>query len=333
MSQAFTATEPGVNLPVDGHIPILPDIERNNSVFTDGVGEISRALARRIVKSLGKSGRTKRFFLRPSAFQFRMGGCKGVLMVNPELKDNEIRLRASQQKFLSPLADIEIAQVFYRAKPFYLNRFLIMILETLGVPADIFLGLQQEAIRDVEAATESFSDCAEFLDTNGCGTSYHISSVFLHLTRLGLTLGGQGPTAVNSDGFLKRSIRFAKNHVLREMKHRARIPVKESYTLVGVADFSESLPPNTIFACVRLQDQKPFCIKGRVLISRSPQVHPGDVQFVEAIGKPPTGSPFEHERYYNCVVFSTRGDRSVPSMLAGGDLDGTCLKHTCDNHH
>ncbi|KIO25501.1 hypothetical protein M407DRAFT_75622 [Tulasnella calospora MUT 4182] len=100
MSQAFTATEPGVNLPVDGHIPILPDIERNNSVFTDGVGEISRALARRIVKSLGKSGRTKRFFLRPSAFQFRMGGCKGVLMVNPELKDNEIRLRASQQKFL-----------------------------------------------------------------------------------------------------------------------------------------------------------------------------------------------------------------------------------------
>ncbi|KIO25499.1 hypothetical protein M407DRAFT_210550, partial [Tulasnella calospora MUT 4182] len=321
MSQAFTATDPSVTLPLDGDIPILPDIERNGSVFTDGVGEISRALARRIVRSLEKSGRTKRFFIRPSAFQFRMGGCKGMLMVNPELKDNGIRLRNSQQKFLSPLADIEIAQVFYRAKPFYLNRFLIMILETLGVPADIFLGLQREAIRDVKAATESFSACAEFLDTNGCGTSYHISSVFLHLTHLGLTLGGQGPMAVR-DRFLNRSIRFAKNHVLREMKHRARIPVKGSYTLVGVADFTGYLPPNTIFACIQLRDQKPICIKGRVLISRSPQVHPGDVQFVEAIGIPPAGSPFEHERYTNCIVFSTQGERSVPSMLAGGDLDG-----------
>lgn len=100
MSQAFTATEPSIALPLDDDIPILPDIERNNSVFTDGVGEISRALARRIVKSLEKSGRTKRFFVRPGAFQFRMGGCKGVLMVNPELKDNGIRLRNSQQKFL-----------------------------------------------------------------------------------------------------------------------------------------------------------------------------------------------------------------------------------------
>ncbi|KAG8912062.1 hypothetical protein FRC01_005314, partial [Tulasnella sp. 417] len=249
MSQAFTATEPGVKLDIDGDIPIFDDIERNDSIFTDGVGEISRALSRRIVRALEKSGRAKRFF------------------------GDEIRLRNSQQKFISPLTHIEIAQSFYRAKPFYLNRFLIMILETLGVPADVFLGLQRAAIRDVEAATESFSGCAEFLDINGCGTSYHISSVFLHLTRLGLTLGGQGPTAVR-DGFLNRSIRFAKHHVLREMKHKARIPVK------------------------------------------------GDVQFVEAIGKPPAGSLFEDERYTNCVVFSTQGERSVPSMLAGGDLDG-----------
>lgn len=132
------------------------------------------------------------------------------------------------------------------------------------MPADVFLGLQREAIREVEAAIESFSECAEFLDTNGCGSSYRVSSVFLHLARLGLTLGGQGPMAVR-DGFLNRSIRFAKNHVLREIKHKARIPVKGiyvpaltptplslndskgSYTLVGVADFTGYLPPNTIF--------------------------------------------------------------------------------------
>ncbi|KAG8991078.1 hypothetical protein FRB90_001471, partial [Tulasnella sp. 427] len=151
--------------------------------------------------------------------------------------------------------------------------FLIMILETLGVTASVFLRLQSEAIRDVETATESFEDCAAFLDTNGCGTSYRVASIFLHLSRLGLTLGGKGPMAIN-DGFLNRSIRFAKNHVLREMKHKARIPVK------------------------------------------------GDVQYVEAIGEPPLDSPFKRERFTNCVVFSTQGTRSVPSMLAGGDLDG-----------
>ncbi|KAG8912041.1 hypothetical protein FRC01_005331 [Tulasnella sp. 417] len=174
MSQAFTATDPGLKLDNNDNISIVQDIERNGSIFTD---------------------------------------------------------------------------------------------------ADVFLGLQREAIGEVEAATGSFSGCAELLDTSGCGTSYHVSSVFLHLTRLGLTLGGNGSMAVH-DRFLNRSIRFARNHVLREMKHKARIPVK------------------------------------------------GDVQFVEAIGKPPTGSPFEHERYTNCVVFSTQGERSVPSMLAGGDLDG-----------
>ena len=52
---------------------------------------------------------------------------------------------------------------------------------------------------------------------------------------------------------------------------------------------------------------------------------PGDVQFVDAIGRPPSDSPFALERWTNCLVFSSTGDRSVPSMLAGGDLDGMSM--------
>lgn len=53
-------------------------------------------------------------------------------------------------------------------------------------------------------------------------------------------------------------------------------------------------------------------------------LNPGDVQFVHAIGPPPPDSPFTRDRNprHNSIVFSTNGLRSVPSMLAGGDLDG-----------
>lgn len=69
-------------------------------------------------------------------------------------------------------------------------------------------------------------------------------------------------------------------------------------------------------------------------------IHPGDVQIVKAIGKPPPGSPFEKEPLPNAVVFSIKGmallpclvvyilreyypgDRPVPSKTGGGDLDG-----------
>ena len=69
-------------------------------------------------------------------------------------------------------------------------------------------------------------------------------------------------------------------------------------------------------------------------------IHPGDVQAVRAIGKPPPGSPFEKEPLPNAVVFSIKGitsflrcvactlkeyrtgDRPIPSKAGGGDLDG-----------
>jgi len=59
-----------------------------------------------------------------------------------------------------------------------------------------------------------------------------------------------------------------------------------------------------------------------VLISRSPVIHPGDVQVVRAIGRPPPDSPFAKESLVNTVVFSVNGTRPLPSYLGGGDLDG-----------
>ncbi|KAK5017650.1 hypothetical protein LTR60_001847 [Cryomyces antarcticus] len=48
-------------------------------------------------------------------------------------------------------------------------------------------------------------------------------------------------------------------------------------------------------------------------------MHPGDVQVVKAVDVPPN-SPLN--ALHNCIVFSAKGERDLPSMLSGGDLDG-----------
>ncbi|KAG9018986.1 hypothetical protein FRB90_007566 [Tulasnella sp. 427] len=324
MSQAFTATEPGIILPLE-EINMTNDIERNGSNFTDGIGDISKDLARQISKKLQRRpGSKKRFYIDPSAYQFRMDGYKGMIAVNHRLERFDIKLRKSQKKFdgeSSPL--IFFAQSFYRPKPVYLNRYMIMILETLGVSTSVFVKLQDDAVKEVEAATQTLATCAKFLDAHGIGTSYRLSSVMLQLHKLKVGLQSETHAFLNlNDPFLDRAIEFAANHVLRVMKHKARIPVKGSYTLVGVVDVHGWLKPNEVFVCIQNRDEKPWYIRGKVLVTRSPQVHPGDVQFVEAIGSPPPKSPFAVEMFPNCVVFSSLGDRCIPSMLAGGDLDG-----------
>jgi hypothetical protein len=118
-------------------------------------------------------------------------------------------------------------------------------------------------------------------------------------------------------------LEFSIHHILRDLKHHARIPVPEGYTLVGVADFHGYLREGEVFACASIPETNSIhYLEGLVLISRSPAIHPGDVQVVRAIGPPPLGSPFEKESLVNTVVFSVNGTRPLPSYLGGGDLDG-----------
>lgn len=88
----------------------------------------------------------------------------------------------------------------------------------------------------------------------------------------------------------------------------AHIPVPGAYNLVGIADVHQELGPNEIFVCIMQKDS--FKLKylfGPCLVSRSPTIHPGDIQIVHAIGKPRWKSCFKREPLPNTIVFSTRG--------------------------
>lgn len=71
--------------------------------------------------------------------------------------------------------------------------------------------------------------------------------------------------------------------------------------------------------CSMHSDRGNEIISGNVVITRSPAMHPGDIQCVQAVDVPPSCALTQ---LHNVVVFSSEGARDLPSQLSGGDLDG-----------
>ncbi|KIK69614.1 hypothetical protein GYMLUDRAFT_212277 [Collybiopsis luxurians FD-317 M1] len=319
ISQAFTATEASLVEVEETHFldDKLTHDERYN--FTDGVGTMSREFALEVFNELkGTRRRTRnRTDLSISAFQIRFGGSKGMLSVDYKLKGSVICVRPSMRKFTTPLTNsIEIAQFFDRPLKLCLNRPLVMLLEDLGIPYETFKHLQDRAIQQTLEATENLDAAARLLETFGLGNSFRLVPILLGLCRLGVD------NLIQSETFHRSMLEYAIHHILRELKHHTRIPVEGAWNLVGVADVHGYLRNKEIFACVKPPNGPIQYLEGDVLITRSPVIHPGDVQLVRAIGEPPPGSCFDHEPLINTVVFPIKGTRPLPSMLGGGDLDG-----------
>ncbi|KAL2155650.1 hypothetical protein VTH82DRAFT_392 [Thermothelomyces myriococcoides] len=123
------------------------------------------------------------------------------------------------------------------------------------------------------------------------------------------------------DSFLRRVVEMILLRELRLIKHKSRIPVREGITLFGVLDETGYLGEGQVYVTFDTEEdryaQPPG--SGLLLVTRSPALHPGDVQI--AYNKlPPEGHPLTELR--NCIVFSKLGSRDLPSQLSGGDLDG-----------
>lgn len=80
IAQAFTTTREAVTLRAS-QLQLMPDVIKYGSVFTDGVGTISPALARRVEAALAGPRSSARKTLRNSnsstCYQIRLGGYKG----------------------------------------------------------------------------------------------------------------------------------------------------------------------------------------------------------------------------------------------------------------
>ncbi|KAI9719198.1 MAG: hypothetical protein M1828_006291 [Chrysothrix sp. TS-e1954] len=302
----------------------LDDIERNGFNFTDGVGMISRFLAQSIAIELDLPDASED---PPAVFQFRLGGSKGVFAVSPLARGREVHVRPSQEKFLASHQGLEIIRWSSYSPP-QLNRQLILVLTALGVSPDTFLMKLRSQLTSLERAMYEPEYAIELLqrkvDPNQ--TTLNIANMVL-------------------DGFMRQNdpftisvLRLWRAWAVKQLKEKASIDVEKGAFVLGCVDetgilkghFDIVQEPHDISNDDVLQTLPEIFLKikrpetggrhetitGVCILARNPSLHPGDIRVVRAVDVPAL------HHIYDAVVFPQTGDRDIPGMCSGGDLDG-----------
>ncbi|KAE9555686.1 hypothetical protein FO519_001157 [Halicephalobus sp. NKZ332] len=307
--------------------------------FSDGVGRISGEYCRKIVQELQLGE------CRPSCYQIRFRGYKGVLCLDTELDrvrrwmekrellkvypknlmkklpwyQQSIIFRASQKKFTAPIeSKMEIVKV---STPINvnLNKPLINILDQVSemqspqcherITRRIRELLEQHIKRNISSLT----------DEHLAKSTLNSYTKILHYHRLHVF-------HVTEEPFFRLMLRATAAVSLQKLvaKMQIRIPRSLGRMMFGVIDETGLLQYGQVFFQYTIDcDVKypttdtPKCIhKGPVMITKNPSVVAGDVRMFEAVDLPAL-----HD-LVDVIIFPQSGPRPHPDEMAGSDLDG-----------
>ncbi|KAL7159077.1 hypothetical protein ABFS83_01G004700 [Erythranthe nasuta] len=324
MGQCFSSTYATVEVPSKQVNSKLPDIERNDYVFSDGIGMLSADLAMEVAEKLQLTTNL------PSAYQIRYAGYKGVVACWPAQSDGfRLSLRESMKKFDSNHTVLEICS-WTRFQPGFLNRQIITLLSALEVGDGIFWRMQETMISRLNQMLED-TDTAFDVLTSSCTDQGNTAAIML-------SAGFKPQTESHLRGMLT-SIRVAQ---LGDLRERARIFVPSGRWLMGCLDELGVLEHGQCFIQVSnpsLEDcfvkhgsefsgakKKLEVIKGLVAIAKNPCLHPGDVRILEAVDCPGL------HHLYDCLIFPQKGERPHTNEASGSDLDGDLYFVTWDEN-
>jgi hypothetical protein len=235
-----------------------------------------------------------------------------MISLDNRLQGEAIVLRPSMIKFDgSNKTDVEICESAYKPLPAFLNRQFIKILEDMGVPDKFFIDLQNKEVNRLRMITDNPINASTFLKRQSIGDAIHLPWLILRLSSMKLNF--------QIDGFLRNVLEITFLIELRVLKHKTRIPVEKGYHLHGIMDETNTLEEGQIYCTARVAGVDHAVVGKNLIISRAPALHPGDVQLVEGVTVSDTSPLAELS---NCIVFSQKGARDLPSKLSGGDLDG-----------
>lgn len=321
LGQCFSTTRAVAGSPVT--VTRIPDIVRGNYCFSDGIGKISKFIAQMAMNELKIKPPAAGY---PSAFQFRLGGCKGMLAISPDANPKEVHIRPSQIKFESEHVCLEIIR-WSQFGIATLNRQLIHVLSARGVSDRIFEKRLHSMLEDVDKAMKNDTHAIELLQK------------FVDPSQMTLTVA-----QMVSDGFKARREPFVDSLLslwqawhLKGLKEKAKIVIDQGANLLGVLDetgtlkgcFNTMKHPNTSYAeelaglpeifvqiCRPGKEEKSEIVQGVCILARNPSLHPGDIRIVRAVDCP------KLRHLHDVIVFPQTGDRDLASMCSGGDLDG-----------
>jgi RNA-dependent RNA polymerase len=314
IGQCFTTTKA---MNDSAEVQRIPDIERNGYCFTDGVGKISQF-------SLWMSTRKMNLRNCPSVIQFRLGGAKGVLACDPNLKGQVVQIRPSQEKFPARYKGLEICRVSQFTAA-YLNQQIVLVLSALGVPDEVFMGMLRGMLSKLEVAMSDETVAKDLLLSN---VDPNQSTVAL------AEMIDDGFMSVQ-DPFFVTNLRLWRAWSIKYLKEKAKILIEDGAFVIGNIDetgflkghsdlaptsdmeHDESLLPEIFIQVEDCKNRGTWkIIKGVCGLGRNPSLHCGDYRVVKAVDVPAL------RHYRDCVVFPSKGDRDIPGMCSGGDLDG-----------
>ena len=233
-----------------------------------------------------------------------------MVSLDPNLPDRMICIRKSMTKFEARGGnDIEVCGIASRPLSLFLNRALIKILEDLGIHCNVFLEMQRKMIAELEMSMSQPLLAAKLLSKERLD-SIHMSDLLKNLSTMGLS--------PYSDPFIRSLIDMVALFKLRDLKYKGRIAVSKGVKLYGVMDETGYLKANEIYCSREVDGFNEVLVEKRVLVTRSPALHPGDVQICSAVEPPIWSSGNPLNSLVNVIVFSQHGERDVASMLSGG---------------
>ncbi|XP_022694554.1 probable RNA-dependent RNA polymerase 1 isoform X1 [Varroa jacobsoni] len=314
MGQCFSSTQETVEVPPAEelheddiwHPDSVHPISQQPYCFSDGCGKISPELLQEVWNSLPHITAQ-----RPSALQIRYRGCKGMVCLDPRLQGRQLVLRRSMVKF-ECLSNRKLEVIKWSAPMnMFLNRPLIAILEHHGIKADVFVRLELEMI-------------IAMADSLVCEAS--ALRVLTNFVKTPIPFGGlaeMGWQLVHDPFFTAMLFDLLKTALLG-LKDKANIaiPANEGRNMLGVVDETGILEYGQVFIqyteipYIDIAAARSCIVKGDVVITKCPCLHPGDVRHLVAVDVP------ELRHIRDCVVFPSRGKAPHPFEMSGSDLDG-----------
>lgn len=317
LGQSFSSSTE--TLTVSKHeIEMIPDVEivagRNKYVFSDGIGKISAEFAHKVAIKCGLKSST------PSAFQIRYGGFKGVVAVDPR-SYMKLSLRKSMCKYKSDNDKLDVL-AYSKYQPCYLNRQLITLLSTLGVPDRVFEKKQREALEQLDAILTDPLKAQEALELM-CPSE--VTNILKEMLKCGYK--------PDSEPFLSMMLQTFRSSKLQELRTKSRIFVPRGRAMMGCLDETRTLEYGQVFVQVsgaRFRnvgnelltygdlefEPRNYVVTGKVVVAKNPCLHPGDVRVLMAVDVPALS------HMVDCVVFPQKGKRPHPNECSGSDLDG-----------
>ncbi|MBA0690103.1 hypothetical protein Goari_007799 [Gossypium aridum] len=205
--------------------------------------------------------------------------------------------------------------------PCFLNREIVTLFSTLGIKDEVFERMQEEQLCLLGKMLTNREAALDTLQSLGGVNSKNILVEMLQFYE------------PNVQPYLSMMLQAHYENLLSDLKSRCRIFVPKGRILIGCLDETGTLNYGQVYLCIKMKkaelecadqsyfrkvDEETAIVIGKVVVTKNPCLHPGDVRVLEAVYEP----QLEEKGLVDCLVFPQKGERPHPNECSGGDLDG-----------